>query len=92
VGDGTRIYRDLHGAGPILPEALGMLESLLPRLRNLRAITVEVETATEAKAVSQVRQVKDVVARVRPDFLAEADRNARPGTPGGRTTQGGGRP
>lgn len=81
VGDGSLIYRDLHGAGPILPEALGMLETLLPKLTNLRAITVEVETASEAKAVSQVEQVKDVVRRVRPEFLAAAGRNARPGTP-----------
>jgi uncharacterized protein (UPF0276 family) len=81
VGDGTLIYHDLHGAGPILPQALEMLGILLPSLTNLRAITVEVETATEAKAVSQVEQVKAVVRRVRPSFLDSANRGIRSGTP-----------
>jgi len=91
VGDGTQIYRDLHGAGPILPQALEMLETLLPKLTNLRAITVEVETATEAKAVSQVEQVKAVVRRVRPSYLAEADAGVRTGTPEAKLVGKGGR-
>lgn len=62
------IYRDLHGAGPIPEASLYLLRTLLPQLPNLKAITIEVENATEEAAVAQAQQVRDVVAQVRPTF------------------------
>ncbi len=64
------IYRDLHGAGPIPEQSLAMFAELLPRLPNLRAVTVEVETATEQQAVAQVAQVRAVAREVRADYRA----------------------
>lgn len=68
---GGRIYRDLHGAGPIPPESLGLLEALLPSLTNLKAITIEVEDATEQRALDQCAQVRAVVRKVRPEWQAD---------------------
>jgi uncharacterized protein (UPF0276 family) len=65
---GGRIYRDLHGAGPIPEASLYLLRELLPKLPNLKAITIEVEDATEAAAVAQAEQVRDIVEDVRPQF------------------------
>jgi uncharacterized protein (UPF0276 family) len=70
---GGRIYRDLHGAGPIPEASLYLLRELLPRLSNLKAITIEVENATEDAAIAQARQVREIVRRVRPDWLEAAD-------------------
>ncbi len=67
-----RIYRDLHGAGPIPEESLFLLRELLPRTPNLKAITVEVENATESAAIAQAGQVRDIARQVRPDWLEAA--------------------
>ena len=67
--EGGRIYRDLHGAGPIPEESMFLLRELLPKLPNLKAITIEVEDATEAAAVEQAQQVREVVRRLRPAWL-----------------------
>lgn len=66
---GGRIYRDLHGAGPIPEESIFLLRELLPKLPNLKAITVEVEDATEAAAIKQAQQVREVITQVRPAWL-----------------------
>ena len=66
---GGRIYRDLHGAGPIPEESLYLLRELLPKLPNLKAVTIEVEDATEEGAVTQAGQVREVVTEIRPDWL-----------------------
>lgn len=65
---GGLIYRDLHGAGPIPRASLEMLRILAPRLPNLRAVTIEVEDAPLSRALKQVRQVREILASVRPDF------------------------
>lgn len=65
---GGRIYRDLHGAGPIPAESLQLLADLQPKLPNLKAITIEVEDATEQKALDQCAQVRQVVRQRRPDW------------------------
>jgi uncharacterized protein (UPF0276 family) len=59
---GGRIYRDLHGAGPIPEASLLLLRELLPRLTNLKAVTIEVENATEEGAIAQCAQVRAIVA------------------------------
>ncbi|MCZ7607230.1 MAG: DUF692 domain-containing protein [Planctomycetota bacterium] len=69
---GGRIYRDLHGAGPIPEESLYLLRELLPQLPNLKAITIEVEDATEQGAVKQAQQVRKVVNELRPEWLLNA--------------------
>jgi uncharacterized protein len=66
-----RIYRDLHGAGPIPEESLFLLRELLPRLPNLKAITIEVEDATEDQAVAQAAQAREVVREVHPQWLED---------------------
>jgi len=63
------IYRDLHGAGPIPEASMYLLRELLPKLPNLKAITVEVEDATEDAAVEQAQQVREVVQQIRPAWL-----------------------
>ncbi|MCA8938258.1 MAG: DUF692 family protein [Planctomycetes bacterium] len=63
------IYRDLHGAGPIPEESFELLEAVLPKASNLRAITVEVETSTEENAVKQVDQVRKAVERIAPEYF-----------------------
>lgn len=68
---GGRIYRDLHGAGPIPPQSLLLLRELLPKLPNLKAVTIEVEDATEQRALDQCQQVRDEVRKHRPQWLAE---------------------
>jgi uncharacterized protein (UPF0276 family) len=75
---GPAVYRDLHGAGPIPEVSKHLLREWLPRMENVRAITVEVETATESAAAAQVAEVKAVVREIRPDFLKQADANRRP--------------
>jgi uncharacterized protein (UPF0276 family) len=65
---GGKIYRDLHGAGPVPEASLYLLRELLNRLPNLKAITIEVEDATEQQAVAQAEQVRDIVEDVRPAF------------------------
>jgi uncharacterized protein (UPF0276 family) len=70
---GMRIYRDLHGAGPIPEESLFLLRELLPRTPNLKAITIEVENATEEAAVVQAAQVREIVRAVRPQWMESAD-------------------
>lgn len=67
--EGGRIYRDLHGAGPIPEESLFLLRQLLGKLPNLKAITIEVEDASEAVAVAQARQVREIVQQIRPTWL-----------------------
>lgn len=67
--EGGQIYRDLHGAGPIPEASLYLLRELLPKLSNLRAITIEVEDATEQGAIEQARQVREVVQQIRPAWL-----------------------
>jgi uncharacterized protein (UPF0276 family) len=64
-----RIYRDLHGAGPIPDESMHLLRVLLPKLPNLKAITIEVEDATEAAALQQAADVRAVVTELRPAYL-----------------------
>jgi|GEM_PF-2544075 len=71
--NGSRIYRDLHGAGPIPQASLTMLEALADKMPNLRAITVEVENATEAAAVEQLNQVRQITAAVNPSFRRADD-------------------
>jgi uncharacterized protein (UPF0276 family) len=70
---GMRIYRDLHGAGPIPEASLFLLRELLPRTPNLKAITIEVENATEEGAVAQAAQVREVVREVHPRWLEAVD-------------------
>jgi uncharacterized protein len=65
---GGKIYRDLHGAGPIPEASLYLLRELLPRLPNLKAITIEVEDATEQQAANQAEQVRNIVEDVRPEI------------------------
>jgi uncharacterized protein (UPF0276 family) len=79
---GGRIYRDLHGAGPIPEESMYLLRELLPRLPNLKAITIEVEDATEQGAVAQAADVRAVVDAVKPDF--RCDPSPHNGLPGPR--------
>lgn len=67
--EGGQIYRDLHGAGPIPEASFYLLRELLPKLPNLKAITVEVEDATESAAVDQAQQVRAVVNEIRPAWL-----------------------
>lgn len=69
--EGGRIYRDLHGAGPIPSESMFLLRELLPKLPNLKAVTVEVEDASEKGAVAQAQQVREEIEKIRPDWLAE---------------------
>jgi len=66
---GGRIYRDLHGAGPIPGASLDLLRELLPRMENLKAVTIEVEDAAEDRAVAQCAQVRQVVQQHRPQWL-----------------------
>jgi uncharacterized protein (UPF0276 family) len=61
--DSVRIYEDLHGAAPILPEVLDMLGAVAPRCPHLRAVTIEVEDATTRGALGQAREVKRVLKR-----------------------------
>lgn len=70
---GMRIYRDLHGAGPIPEESIYLLRELLPKLPNLKAITVEVENATEEAAIAQAAQVREIVQQTHPQWLEAAD-------------------
>jgi len=67
---GGRIYRDLHGAGPIPAESLFLLQELMPGLANLKAVTIEVEDATEQRALEQCAQVRQAVAKIRPGWKA----------------------
>jgi uncharacterized protein (UPF0276 family) len=69
---GGRIYRDLHGAGPIPEASLFLLREVLPKLPNVKAITIEVEDATEQAAVAQAAQVRETVKSVRPSWLEGA--------------------
>lgn len=70
---GGRIYRDLHGAGPIPEESFHLLREVLAKLPNLKAIVVEVEDATEDAAIDQARQVRDKVEALRPGWLEVSD-------------------
>jgi uncharacterized protein len=65
---GGRIYRDLHGAGAIPEESLFLLRELMPKLPNLKAITIEVENATEEAAVEQAAQVRAEAAKIMPGY------------------------
>lgn len=69
---GGQIYRDLHGAGPIPEASLFLLRELLPKLPNLKAITIEVENATERAAIAQAAQVREVVRATLPAWLEAA--------------------
>lgn len=73
---GGKVYRDLHGAGPIPEPSLYLLRELMPRLPNLKAITVEVEDATETAAVAQLQQVRNVAAKVCPDWQPAGGQHA----------------
>lgn len=80
--DGRPIYRDVHGGGPIPKQSLYMLGALLPQLPNLKAITIEVESASPERCAEQLSQVREVVARARPQWQAaqpapKARRSAR---------------
>lgn len=66
---GGRVYRDLHGAGPIPEESLFLLRELMPKLTNLRAVTVEVEDAAEDAAAAQAQQVRDEITTIHPQWL-----------------------
>ena len=57
---GVRVYEDLHGAGDILAEPIEMLLELAPRLQNLKCVTIEVEDASDARALDQARQVSEL--------------------------------
>jgi len=79
---GGEIYRDLHGAGPIPEASLFLLRELLPRLPNLKAITIEVEDASEAQAVAQAAQVREVARAASPlHWAAAAPEVPRAGRP-----------
>lgn len=67
---GGRIYRDLHGAGPIPEESMFLLREVMPRLPNLKAIVVEVEDATEEAAVKQAQQVRKEVEKIDAEWLS----------------------
>lgn len=56
------IYHDAHGAADIFPEVLAMLADVAPRCPALRAVTIEIEEATTARAVEQLEQVRAAVA------------------------------
>jgi len=68
--DKRPIYRDVHGGGPIPKESLWMLGELLPRLENLKAITIEVESASPQRCSEQLALVRDVVKKARPSWKA----------------------
>ena len=60
--DGVTIYEDSHG-GDLIPETLlDMLAEVGPRCENLKAVTVEVEDAPEARVVDEVARVRAVMA------------------------------
>jgi uncharacterized protein (UPF0276 family) len=65
---GGRIYRDLHGAGPIPEPSLMLLRELAPKLPNLKAVTIEVEDATERRALDQCAQARHILRQARPDW------------------------
>lgn len=79
---GGRIYRDLHGAGPIPEASLHVLRELLPRLPNLKAVTIEVEDATEERAIAQAAQVRAIVAQGSGSFFAPMRSTATANTRG----------
>lgn len=67
------IYRDLHGEGPIPEASLFLLREYASKMPNLRAVTIEVESATETKACDQAAQVRDELTRCHPTYLESVD-------------------
>lgn len=70
VRDGIQIYEDLHGAAEIPPVSLEMLAELAPRCPNLRAVTIEIEDATDEAAIDQAVAVRKVVDKARAGGVA----------------------
>jgi uncharacterized protein (UPF0276 family) len=63
--DGIPLYEDVHGAGQIPQVVLDMLAEVAPRCENLRAVTIEVEDASNDHALAQAQAVKRLIERVR---------------------------
>jgi uncharacterized protein len=58
---GAPIYQDMHGGAEIPPVLIEMLGEVAPRCPNLRAITIEVEDADQARTLRQIAQTRAAV-------------------------------
>ena len=58
---GPVVYQDAHGAAEIPPLLLDMLAEVAPRCPELRAITIEVEEATQERVERQLTQTRAAV-------------------------------
>jgi uncharacterized protein (UPF0276 family) len=58
---GAPVYQDMHGGAEIPPVLLEMLGEVAPRCPNLRAITIEVEDADDARTRRQIAQTRESV-------------------------------
>lgn len=59
--DGVTIYEDSHGADLIPEILLEMLAETLPQCPNLRAVTIEVEDASNSRVLSELERVRAVL-------------------------------
>lgn len=74
-GDGGPVYIDAHEAD-VLPETWHMLDEILPRLPNLKALCYECEGVAEPRVFSTLALLRDKARSLNASFMAAIEAHA----------------